>query len=150
MQEYSNNITFFLSGKYFFYSPYRYQPKYILCCNTFGCSLPNADFTKVFGRIPKGKGKAGKAKGDISCPLTPEELHSIIDTGHLPEIYNVINFWTYEFESINQYECAATSRIKVAMIWSLRKLPVIREQKIDQSFQKMSQAFGALSYCQTI
>ena len=92
VQEYSNNITFFLSGKYFFCSPYRYQPKYILYCNTFGCSLPNADLTKVFGRIPKGKGKAGKAKGDISCPLTPEELHSIIDTGHLPEIYNVINF----------------------------------------------------------
>ena len=60
-----------------------------------------------------------RQKGDITWPLTPEELFSRKDMGPLPEIYHAIYFSIYESASFNQYGYATTSHVKATKIWYL-------------------------------
>ena len=118
VEEYSNDIAFFRSGKYLLVHPIDINPCTYSIATLHGCGLRDADITKAFGRMLRRKLNE-RQKSDVSWPLTPEELLSRIDTGPLPEIYNAIYFSIYESGSINQYGYASTSHIKATKIWAL-------------------------------
>ena len=118
VQEYSNDITFFSSGKYLLVHPININPCKYSIATLHGCGLRDTDLTEAFGRMLRRKLQE-RQKGDITWPLTTEELLSRIDTGPLLEIYNAIYFSIYKTATINQYGYATTSYIKATIIWSL-------------------------------
>lgn len=63
---------------------------YISIATLHGFGLCNFDLVKnTFCKITRQKFQDRKALED-TCPLTPEEIHSKMDSGPLPEIYNAI------------------------------------------------------------
>ena len=102
MQEYSNDVAFFPSGKYLLGHPIDINPFTYSIATLHGCGLRDTDLTKGSGRMLRRKLQE-RQKGDITWPLTPEELLSRIDKGPLPEKCNAIYFSIYETVSINQY-----------------------------------------------
>ena len=118
MQEFSNDIVFFPSGKYFLVHPIDINPCTYSIVTLHGCGLRDTDLTEAFERMLRRKLQE-RQKGDITWPLTTEQLLSRIDTGPLPEIYNSIYFSIYESASINQYGYATASHIKATTTWSL-------------------------------
>ena len=117
-QEYSNETTFFPSGKYRLVHLIDINPCTFSIATLHGYGLRNTDLTKTFGKMLKIKLQE-RWKGDITWPLTPEELLSGIDVGTLPEIYSTIYFSIYESASISRCRHATTSHIKATKIWSL-------------------------------
>ena len=91
VQEYSDDITFFSSKKHLLVHPIDINPCKHSIATIHGCGLRDTDLTKAFGRILMRKIHE-RQRGDITLPLTPEELLSRIDKGPLPVIYNAIYF----------------------------------------------------------
>ena len=118
VQEYSNAMAFFPSGKYLLVHPIDLNPCIYSIATLHGCGLRDTDLTKAFGRMLRRK-LLERRKGDVTWPLTPEELLSRIDAGPLSEIYNAIYLLIYESASINQCGYAATSHVKATKTWSL-------------------------------
>lgn len=85
MQDYSNKIAFFPSGKYLL--------PHLIDINLFtysitklhGRGLRDTKLTTAFERMLMRKIQE-RQKGDLILPVTPEKFLSRIDTGHLPEI----------------------------------------------------------------
>ena len=100
VQEYSNNIAFFPSGRYLFVHNIDITPCASIA-TLHGCDLRDTELTKAFGRMLKRKFHERK-KGNITWPLTSEEFSYRICNRPLSDIYNVICFSIYESSSINQ------------------------------------------------
>ena len=102
MQEYSNEIAVFPSGKYLLVNPIYINPCTYSVVTLHYCELRDTDLTKAFGGMFLEK-TTEKAKGYITQAMTPEELLSRIDTVPLPMIYNATYFSIYQSASTNQY-----------------------------------------------
>ena len=119
VQEYSNDIAFFSSRKYLLLHPIDINPCTYSIAALHGCGSRDTDLTKAFRRMLRRKLQE-RQKGDITWPLTPEELLSRINAEPLPETYNAIYFSIHESGSINQYGYATTSHIKATKIWHIK------------------------------
>ena len=75
VQEYSNNIAFFPSGKYLLVYPIGINSFTYSIATLHGFGVRDTDLTKAFGRMLRRKLQE-RQKGDITWPLTPDELLS--------------------------------------------------------------------------
>ena len=91
VQEYSNDIVFFPSGKNLLVRLVDINPCTYCIAILQGCGLRDTNLTKGFERMLRRKLRE-RQKGDITWTLIPKDLFSRIDTGYLPKIYNAIYF----------------------------------------------------------
>ena len=89
VQDYSNKIAFFPSGKFLLPHPIDINPFTYSITKRHGRGLRDTKLTRAFGRMLMRKIQE-RQKGDLTWPMTPEKFISRIDTGHLPETHNAI------------------------------------------------------------
>ena len=110
-------MAVFPSGKYLLVHPIDIYPCTYSAVKLHDCGLRDNDLTEALGKMFRRKLQE-RQKGDITWPLTPEELLSRIDSPSLLKIYNATYFSIYESASINQNGLATTSHIEATKIAS--------------------------------
>ena len=117
MQEYSNNIAFFPSGKYPLARLINIKPCTYSTATLNGCGLRDTDLTKPFGRMLRRKLQE-RQKGDITWPLTLGEFLSRIDAGPLPRYTKQIIFQFTNLNLITDMQQHHTSKSYKDMVFS--------------------------------
>ena len=90
LKEFPDELAFFPSGKYLLVHPTDINPCSYSVATLHGYGLRDADLAKAFGRMIRHKLQE-RETSDNAWLLTLEELLAKLDTGPLPEIYNVIH-----------------------------------------------------------